>query len=313
MMKKEDLDFSIIILTYNPNLEKLKKTIISSTIQKNISFEIIISDDGSHYDFKKELNEWIVENRINNVIFNFLEKNVGTVNNIIKATDISRGKYIKTISPGDYFYSEDVLEKNKKVLETEDADIVYADVAFYNDNGIVMRKNISHNRIIYSKRYLKDEFCLYGGYFLGMSYTAKKVIYNEILKRFENKVRLMEDRAIIYSAFIENKRIIGIKETLYWYEYGTGVSTSSKRNIMLEKDEEEIFNVISSIYQNDHYAKRMISKYNAKNYSKIKKMFYYLVFYPGYFKHLILRIIFGYIKQNSHIEEMNKITMLIKG
>ena len=131
------INFKYVILSQN-EIQALNDTLISQI------------------DYKNELKEWISEIKLKNVILNFLEKNVGTVNNIIRAVDIARGKYIKTISPGDYFYSDDVLEKNKKVLEEENADIVYADVSFYSIDQIVMKKNISHNKIIYNFTFSDD-------------------------------------------------------------------------------------------------------------------------------------------------------------
>lgn len=98
---------SVIVLCYNPDLEKLKCTIISIIKQKDVEYELIISDDGSALDYRRELKDWISELNLSvNVIYNFLLDNVGTVKNILSAVKLANGEYIKTISPGDYFFDE---------------------------------------------------------------------------------------------------------------------------------------------------------------------------------------------------------------
>ena len=46
IMESKEFDFGVVVCCYNPDFEKLKKTIISIVNQKDVSFEIIISDDG---------------------------------------------------------------------------------------------------------------------------------------------------------------------------------------------------------------------------------------------------------------------------
>ena len=40
-------DVSVVILTYFPDKEKLLKTLKSVLLQKNVSYEILIADEGS--------------------------------------------------------------------------------------------------------------------------------------------------------------------------------------------------------------------------------------------------------------------------
>ena len=50
---KNKYDVSIIVATYNPDLNKLMSTLLSIIIQKGIKFEIIVTDDGSQKDYFK--------------------------------------------------------------------------------------------------------------------------------------------------------------------------------------------------------------------------------------------------------------------
>ena len=119
-MKKDNVkyDFSVIIASYNPDLEKLKKTIVSSYKQKDVSFEIIIADDGSKENYKLEIERWAKENKIE-MIYKFLPENKGTVKNIISATKISRGRIIIPIAPGDYFAEDTALFQYLKKYNNE--------------------------------------------------------------------------------------------------------------------------------------------------------------------------------------------------
>ena len=49
---------SVIIVTFNQNLGRILKTLDSILIQKDISFEIIICDDGSENCYEKELRSY---------------------------------------------------------------------------------------------------------------------------------------------------------------------------------------------------------------------------------------------------------------
>ena len=47
------IDVSVIVVMYNPVLDKLYKTLDSIICQKGVSFEIILCDDGSGMWMKK--------------------------------------------------------------------------------------------------------------------------------------------------------------------------------------------------------------------------------------------------------------------
>ena len=46
---------SVIVLTYNPDREKLFATLNSIIIQENIDIEIIVSDDGSMHTYFSDI------------------------------------------------------------------------------------------------------------------------------------------------------------------------------------------------------------------------------------------------------------------
>ena len=48
-------DVSVIIVTYNSDWEKLRLTLLSTVKQRNISIQIIITDDGSEETFDENI------------------------------------------------------------------------------------------------------------------------------------------------------------------------------------------------------------------------------------------------------------------
>ena len=54
-------DVSALILTYNPNFEKLIYTLNSFMLQKNIKLQIVIADDGSNKDYFNEIRQYFKE------------------------------------------------------------------------------------------------------------------------------------------------------------------------------------------------------------------------------------------------------------
>lgn len=123
---------SIIILVYN-NFRFYKDCLISIFQQTYENIEIIISDDGSENFNKKELLEFIKDNKgknIKKVIINENEKNMGIVKNYNKALSLIEGDYIFYLCIDDVFYDNKVIEDCVNYFEANNYDIFtgYKDV-----------------------------------------------------------------------------------------------------------------------------------------------------------------------------------------
>ena len=108
-MREYIYDVSILILTYNPSWVKLKNTVVSALLQKDINFEIIVSDDGSENNYFDELEKLFLSYKFNDYKMVGSDKNEGTVKNLNRALLMAEGDYIRDISPGDYLFSENSL------------------------------------------------------------------------------------------------------------------------------------------------------------------------------------------------------------
>jgi len=104
---------SVIILSYN-NFSYIYEALRSLLEQDYSNIELIISDDGSKDFNKSEIEDFLLENKKNNIKnVNFLinEKNLGTVKSINNAIKKSRGEFVIFFAADDAFYDHKCLSK----------------------------------------------------------------------------------------------------------------------------------------------------------------------------------------------------------
>lgn len=244
------MDFSVIVCCYNPNIEKLKKTIISIEKQQNVDFDIIISDDGSKFKYENEIKEWAKINDFGNIKYNFLKENVGTVKNLISAFEVSNGKYIKVISPGDYLFNENSLKKYKVEFEKKGYSLLFSRAVYYNEQGEIL--NLRAPQLGSTERggkHLKTNVCFSMDFLLGASMACKREM-KKYLDEISGTVRLMEDFPLSYLALMNGEKVGFIKDYMIWYEHGSGVSTSNSGKI-LRDDYLKFFNYLKTHYLNN--------------------------------------------------------------
>ncbi len=281
-MEESKIDFSVIVCCYNPDLDKLKRTLISADRQEGVSLEIIISDDGSKENYYNEIKEWCLNNIRNKVIYNFLGENVGTVKNILCATEIAKGSYIKPISSGDYLYSRTTLSEFINV----DGDIVFGNGVYYN-NDYEMKIYNYHHPIVnkYDKKNTNSirSLLIYNDWILGASLLYKKeklIEYLTILINFD--IKYCEDLSTALCA-LDSSKIEYVNRNLVWYEYGTGISTKKNeknQKSLVEIDQEKFFlHLLPTLYAKKRYIKKIVKLWKIKN--KIQKKIYILLFFPS--------------------------------
>jgi len=134
---------SIVIPTYNQNLDYLKTCIDSALNQTYANIEVIVSDNHSTNGTAKLLNE------IKNVRLKMIkpEQFLSMIKNFSFAASFATGKYISFLSSDD-FLMLDAIDKLVPLLEIDDSAVfafgnIYAST-FYNDN-------INDNRFLLRK------------------------------------------------------------------------------------------------------------------------------------------------------------------
>lgn len=239
----------VVVCCYNPDLDKLKKTLYSISLQKNINMDIIIADDGSKNNYKDEILDFCNYIDLKNVKCSFLENNQGTICNIIAALKMLSTKYVKTISPGDYFYDENTLSCMYNKAISTNADVCFGDAIYYSNekefkvyNVINPVINVYRSNPNYKKIFnllVKYKFFLLGAAVL---YNKNKFL-NNLVKINEYGVKYCEDLSTLL--FATDKNIFTyIDIPVVWYEYGTGISTAftnGNEKSLVEIDDELFF------------------------------------------------------------------------
>ena len=143
-------DVAVVLVTYNPESNKLMDTIHSILIQKDIDLQLILADDGSnncdYEQLEQYLNDKICFKKVVSPV------NQGTVKNILNALQYVEAPYVKVISPGDSFLDEYVLKnwisflkKSKKRWSLNHLFLLIIEFSWYNSwllFGLLVPQNV---------------------------------------------------------------------------------------------------------------------------------------------------------------------------
>lgn len=280
----EKYDVSIIVLIYNPKLEKVKSTLFSAISQKNTTFEIIVTDDGSSKDYFDEIEDFFKRNKFFNYKLIKNKTNIGTVNNFYNALKKARGEYIFATSPGDMLYDDNTLMDLYEFSKGKSLEICFGDAVYYSneDNNLQILKQYN-NAPLRNEIFDEDKSLIFqkigffsGNYILGASFFRKKEAAIKYIGAIKNVCKYVEDNTSTAFALANNVRIYHLKRYVVWYEYGTGVSTSKNLEWenLLKRDFEESFKKLYESYSNDLIIKNVYYKNKIKN--KILKSLYSL-------------------------------------
>lgn len=235
---------SVIVLTYNPSKEKLIATLKSIINQRDVDIQVIISDDGSKQNYLREAKNFLEKNSFTDYKLVSCKKNQGTVKNAIRAVNVSKGEYVKLISPGDMFTSNYALKDWFNHLTQSEYKWSICEAIYYkNVNDCVLPiKRPTHPMItdIYEKkqeRKCRWNYVILDDVALGAAIMSERDILMEYLLRIDGKVVYGEDN--IYRIMMFD----GVCADYYsqcaiFYDYGDGVSTSGESvwNERLMKD-----------------------------------------------------------------------------
>lgn len=287
MKLTNEVKISVIVVTYNPDKEKLIRTLYSIVRQKNICFEIVISDDGT-----KDFDEVLVRKYFSSVNFtNYKivthERNQGTVLNYKDGVDNCKGEYVYGISPGDFLYNEDTLHSIYEFVNKYKIDICFGKANYYRyeDNRIKQEKtvypkwpeifNLKQNKSF------SDIAFFSGQQPIGASYLRRKTVAQKYLAYIAGNVKYVEDYPSTALYLLDNNKIYYYGKPCVWYEVGTGISTNSSDiwRKRMDVDEAEVKEIMFSLHPENTILK---VKYN-KNLS-------------NRLKHLVICLIAIYIK-----------------
>lgn len=234
---ENDYLVSVLIASYNPDKERLFLTIKSILLQKEVKFQIVICDDGSEENYFASVEQFFKMKNFMDYSLVSDKENHGTVINIMNGLNVCKGKFVKTISPGDYLYGDLILKDWVNDILKKGALVSYSDAVYYqfedenNDRKnnklcLIQAKAIPQNIKKFKKGGEKNRknYVLVGDVCLGASMLVDREIYIKYLKKIVGKVKYCEDMIFklmeydaIKSSWFEGNPVL--------YEFGTGIST----------------------------------------------------------------------------------------
>lgn len=265
------MKLSILTATYNraKYLPRLYES-IKNNLNEDLIPEWIIVDDGSEDETKKQVQNFINENKVD--IKYVYQENSGKMKAINKATEIATGELIVDCDDDDYFTEkafEEILKNTKLLLENEQ---LY---------GLVfLRKEIDGT--ISGKEFLKDkqETTMFDLYFKDDIGGEKVIVFNsKIRKKFRHNLEGAEKfitEARMYHKMDEKYKLLTINKSII---QGSYIDDGYSRNI------NKTFKKYPIGYY--MYFKEILSR--KMNGVKFKKRIYAI-------KHFIL---FGYLTKNK--------------
>lgn len=293
----KDYDVTVLVVTYFPSWKKLKSTLLSIVCQKDVRFEIIISDDGSEEDYFHEAERFFAEHDFSDYKLVKNIKNLGTVNNYYNALCQSKGEYTYGISPGDMLYDEYTLIDLYSFSKQNGISVCFGDAIYYNLQGdkvnIVKKRHYVPKRPwIYTDEISLDVmkyFFFYDNFILGATFFRRTDVAIKYIGKIKDLSRYVEDNTSTAFMLADGLRVIHFDKYVVWYEYGGGISTSSdnKWGKLLSADLNNCFAELRKQYPNDKVINTLLE---SRHYRRFIQKLYLLLKVPRlFFRKIIIK------------------------
>ncbi|WP_394153203.1 glycosyltransferase family 2 protein [Vibrio maritimus] len=246
---------SILVPLYNSELKNVLLTLQSIINQVGLEFEIVVCDDGSTQDLTKEIEDFFLDKKFLSYKFVNQKNNVGTVKNLLNASRIAKGRYIKPLGPGDFFYDNHSLKSIASLMDSTDSKIAFGRMISYSSlssgdyvkSGFTAPKNIAPFRNGNVQKQ-KANILLYNDWISGSTMCYRKDSFINYSENIAPHVRLCED-LIQVLALLDGNTVEFMDENFILYEYGVGVSTSGIKNPLLINDHHSFNQYIRERYR----------------------------------------------------------------
>lgn len=246
---------SVIVLIYNSELQSILLTLKSILNQKWLNnIEIIIADDGSNKKYDHEIINYFKKYDFTNYMFAPSEKNVGTVNNILRALQYCTGEYVKPMGVDDLLFSDDVLYKIYLKMKKGNYKCVFGNIKSYTVEDKTI-KNHSFTAPLYKHVYkneniirIKRNMILGNDYISGASMMYETHFLKKELSKLSGIIKYTED-CIQVPIILSGTFIKYIPIDFILYKVGTGISTNKNGNIKIKQDHKNFYAYIKNNYQ----------------------------------------------------------------
>ena len=281
---------SVIVLTYYPDADKLYQTLLAAAGQKDVRFEIIVSDDGSHSPLISRLPAIFSDLGIGDYQIIENPENVGTVKNCLGAIRAARGEYVFLTSPGDYLFDELVLADFYRHAEENGAKLSFGNAVYYRQDGEAPVITRSH-----TGPYRPEMFCSDGitaetrahffgnNWVIGASYFRKKETALQYFEAICDHSIYVEDNTSTAFALADGIPLSYFDRNIVWYEDGTGVSTGSgdKWKARIAQDVSRSYTALQILHPKDPYVDYAVNERRISQ--RLKRILCQLIRHPVIF------------------------------
>ncbi len=273
------MDVSVVVVTYNPEFEKLERTLESILCQEGVSFEIVIADDGSASFDEAAVVAWFRDRGFDDYTIVANPENMGTMKNAFSGWTAARGDYVKQLSPGDFLYNSRSLANAVSFMRANGCEICFGLAAAYVATGDEVTTVDLQNPRDLSPYYAKDQSWIKHNYLIerdyanGMTFVVRRDLVIEYGQRLLGKVVYAED--CTYILIIGDSHQVGfLNDYIIWYEYGTGISTNGSEawRRRIAADSHECFKELATIRPDYKYVLKMMRTPDESFVAKVRRI-----------------------------------------
>ena len=223
---------SVVVVTYNPSEIKLLETLSSIILQKGLTFQIVVADDGSADPCFDQVEAFFARHSFTDYVIVRNPENKGTVRNLISGVERCTGEYVKTISPGDMLSGEYILRDWVDAAEQSSAQMSFSDAVCYEEkDGIKCWKSgKAHPQTVdcylfREENQIRWNYLIFGDLVLGAAIICHRDLLSTYLHMINGKVIYAEDNIYRLMAY-DHITMHYFPEDAVIYELGSGISTS---------------------------------------------------------------------------------------
>lgn len=286
---------SVIVLTYNPDPAKLRQTLTAAARQREVDFEILISDDGSARKDFSFLPSFMQQLGVASWRLLDNAENAGTVKNCLGAVREAQGDYVFLTSPGDYLFDDYVLRDLYHFAEQNNAPLSFGNAVFYTaadgEPRVTQRYSAPAQPQLYAPAVpaARMKAAFFGGsWVIGASYFRRRTLALTYLEKIADNSVYTEDTTSTAAALACGERLCYCARNVVWYEDGTGVSTSANQRWkeILMRDMVRCFTQLKAEHPTDPYVDILYR--NVTETNRIKRIVGKLLRHPILFARIFL-------------------------
>ena len=267
---------SVYVSIYNASWERIKASLNSIILQKDIDFEIIIVDDCSEVNHSDKIKDFFSRNDFKNYTMINHEKNLGVIRTYLDAAEHARAKYIRCLGQGDMFSDEYALRDSYNYMVSTDSELTISKYVHFraNSNPIEIFESYRFPQNI--KAYdnpddLRESYLLHDDLAPGATAMYRRDMFIQYMKEaIEGGLKCLEDYMFRCMIF-DKRRIKFFDRNVMFYEFGAGITTTKNKdnpyNEVMLSDE---FNMNTLLLKrcgtspSDEFSKRLASRIHSK-------------------------------------------------